>query len=219
MKKVSFFLLFFILLIYIILDAFRFIPDKVFYDEDFGYERIKSNLDMDNDSIDDYSDIVEGAREYVSRKPPYKSAYYKGGYPDDEYAVCTDVIWYAFRNAGYDLKSMVDEDIKNNLEAYPTIEVPDPNIDFRRVRNLKIFFDRHAISLTTDIRKKEEWQGGDIVIFEGHIAIISDKRNRRGTPYLIHQSSRPKKEEDYLVEYSTYHKILGHYRFNPSIKE
>ncbi len=218
MKKIFPFLLTFLVFSFIILDTFRIIPDTVFYDDDFGFERLKSNLDKDSDSIDDYQDIVEGAREYVSLKPPYKSAYYKGGYPLDEYTVCTDVIWYAFSNAGYDLKSMVDEDIKNNLEEYTTIEKPDPNIDFRRVRNLKIFFDRHAISLTTDTRKKEEWQGGDIVIFEGHIAIISDKRNRRGTPYLIHQSRRPNKEEDFLVEYSNYHKILGHYRFNPSIK-
>jgi len=216
MKRLFPFLIVFLVLVFITLDAFKIIPDTVFYDENFGYERIKSDFDKDLDSIDDYQDIVEGAREYVSKNPPYKSANYKGGYPIDEYAVCTDVIWYAFKNAGYDLKSMVDEDIKNHLDAYPTIDIPDPNIDFRRVKNLKIFFDRNALSLTTDTRKKEEWQAGDIVIFEGHIAIISDKRNRRGTPYIIHQSRRPKKEEDFLVEYSSYHKILGHYRFHPS---
>lgn len=202
----------FITVIYIVLNSLSFIPDKIYYDGDFGYKRLKSNLDADGDSIDDYQDILEGAREYVKRNPPYKSSYYKDGYPTDEYAVCTDVIWYALKHAGYDLKEMVDEDIENFPEAYPSIIKRDSNIDFRRVMNLKIFFDRHAISLTTDIKDKEEWQGGDIVIFKGHIAIVSDKRNRRGIPYIVHQSRRPKKEEDALKSYE----IVGHYRFNPS---
>lgn len=122
--------------VYITLECLNLIPKKIYYDEDFGYHRIKSDCDKDNDSIDDYQDILEGAREYVKRKPLYKSAYYAGGYPTDEYAVCTDVIWYAFQNAGYDLKKMVDEDIKNHPEAYPMIEKRDSNIDFRRVKNL-----------------------------------------------------------------------------------
>ena len=35
--------------------------------------------------------------------------------PPDTEGVCTDVIWRAFKNAGYSLKDMVDEDIKNNF--------------------------------------------------------------------------------------------------------
>lgn len=201
-----------LVILYITLECLNLIPQKVYYDEDFGYHRIKSDCDQDNDSIDDYQDILEGARKYVKENHPYKSAYYAGGYPTDEYAVCTDVIWYAFKNAGYDLKNMVDEDIKNHPEDYPTIKKADPNIDFRRVKNLKIFFDRNATSLTLDTKKKEEWQGGDIVVFKGHIAILSDKRNARGIPYIIHQSRRLKKEEDAL----SFYEIEGHYRFHPS---
>lgn len=204
-----------IIIVYTTLNYLRLIPDKVYYIEDFGYERLKSELDADGDSIDDYQDFLDGAREYVNLKPKYKSANYKGGYPPEGEGVCTDVIWYAFKHAGYDLKQMVDEDIKNNLEEYSTIDVPDPNIDFRRVKNLKIFFDRKAISLTTDLQSKEEWQGGDIVIFEGHIAIVSDKRNRRGIPYIVHQSRRLKKEEDAINLY----KMVGHYRFHPTSLE
>ena len=39
------------------------------------------------------------------------------------------------------------------------IEIPDQNIDFRRVKNLYVFFNLNAESLTTDISKISEWQG------------------------------------------------------------
>lgn len=142
-----------LVVIYTTLECLKLIPEKIYYDSDFGYERIKSNLDVEGDSIDDYQDILEGARIYVKKNSPYKSAYYSGGYPTNECAICADVIWYAFQNAGYDLKKMVDENIKNYPEVYSTIEKADPNIDFRRVKNLKIFFDRHAISLTLNTKK------------------------------------------------------------------
>ncbi len=69
---------------------------------------------------------------------------------------------------------LVNEDIKNNKELYD-IDAVDKNIDFRRVKNLKVYFDNNAISLTTDIHEIEEWQGGDIVVFKKHIGIISDR--------------------------------------------
>ncbi len=163
---------------------------KVYYAEDFGIEVIKSNKDMDNDGIDDYTDILQGARKEAENKPKYKSAYYMGGYPPDNEGVCTDVIWRSFKSAGYNLKDMVDEDIKSNIDKYPRVSgKPDPNIDFRRVPNLKVYFEINAINLTTDLGRIEEWQPGDIVIFgTSHIGIISDKRNKKGIPYLIHNS-------------------------------
>ena len=45
------------------------------------------------------------------------------------------MIWRALEEAGYDLKAMVDADIAKDKESYG-IEVADPNIDFRRVKNL-----------------------------------------------------------------------------------
>ena len=45
--------------------------------------------------------------------------------------------------------------------------------------------DRHtAAALTTDVSEIEEGQGGDIVIFERHIGIVSDRRNKNGVPYI-----------------------------------
>ena len=182
--------------------------------EDFGIETLKSKTDYDNDGIDDYTDILEGAKIEAKKKPTYKSEYYSGGYPPDGEGVCTDVIWRALKNAGYSLKDMVDKDIKNNLSKYPRVNgKPDPNIDFRRVPNLKVYFERNHVVLTNDLTKIEEWQPGDIVVFgSSHIGIISDKRNERGVPYLLHNGGQPLREEDILELYIKYDPITGHYR-------
>ena len=187
---------------------------KLFYSsEDFGITVIKSDVDANNNGIDDYTDILLGAKKDAKNHPTYKSAYYAGGYPKDDEGVCTDVIWRALKEAGYSLKDLMDEDIKNNIEAYSNITIPDPNIDFRRVVNIYTYLERHALKLTDDLSKINEWQPGDIVVFKNHIAIISDKRNKKGIPYIIHNAGQPKREEDTLLRW--YHRkgILGHYRF------
>lgn len=187
---------------------------NVYYAKDFDIETVISKTDSDNDGIDDYTDILQGAKIEAENKPTYKSAYYSGGYPPDNEGVCTDVIWRALKNAGYSLKDMVDEDIKNNVDKYPRVdEKPDSNIDFRRVSNLKVYFERNQINLTTDLSKIEEWQPGDIVVFgSSHIGIISDKRNKKGIPYLLHNGGQPLREEDILEVYNKYEPITGHYR-------
>ncbi len=194
---------------------FLYHQNKTFYyAEDFGITTIKSNTDKDDDGIDDYSDIVLGARAEAERKPEYKSAYYAGGYPPATEGVCTDVIWRALRDAGYTLKDMIDEDISQNVKLYPRVNgKPEPNIDFRRVPNLKVYFERNHITLTNDLTQIEEWQPGDIVAFgSSHVGIISDKRNKKGIPYLIHNGGQPNREEDILELYNQFEPISGHYR-------
>lgn len=176
----------------------------------YGVKTEHSGIDYDHDFIDDYMDMVLGARMYIMTKPVYDDSYVAGGYPERGRGVCTDVIWKAFRAAGYDFKAMVDADIAKNPSAYPLPGgVPDQNIDFRRVVNLQVFFERHAVSLTTDANEIDQWQPGDIVIYKGHVAMISDRRNENGVPYIIHHTSRGAFEEDKL----TYQKIIGHYRW------
>jgi len=169
-----------------------------------------SELDQDADGIDDQTDILQSAWEYLATRPEYKSRYYDSGYPDDGYGVCTDVVAFALKGAGYDLSALVDHDIRTNYDDY-NVETPDANIDFRRVRNLIVYFQHHALSLTTDPNETSEWQGGDIVIFKEHIGIVSDRRNRFGVPYLIHHYGPFQRyyEEDVL---SMRTDILGHYR-------
>lgn len=185
----------------------------VHYSSDFGFEDIRSPLDADGDGVDDYTDIKDGALAYIATDPVYGSKYYAGGYPDDGQGVCTDVIWNAFAAAGYDLKSLVDRDIADNPDAYPEIEKPDPNIDFRRVRNLRIFFERNAESLPLDFKNPSDWQPGDIVVFEGHIGICSDKRNFRGVPYLIHHGNIVSGAVE--ADEMRYFTVVGHYRWHP----
>lgn len=185
------------------------LPQKAYTAEHFGIETVLSGKDKDRDGIDDLTDIMLGARAYVETKPMYDGTYYAGGYPPDDRGVCTDVIWKAFKAAGYDLKAMVDEDIANNNSCYPAAKNPDPNIDFRRVRNLKVFFDRHALSLTVDTSDVAAWQPGDIVVYDGHIGIVSDKRNSKGLPWLIHNAGQPRLEEDSLAREIP----IAHYRW------
>ena len=185
--------------------------------KDFNIETIKSMVDFNQNGIDDYSDFVLGAREDAKNKPRYDGRYQENGYPPDDVGVCTDVIWRAFKNAGYSLRDMIDTDIGANIDKYPRVEgKPDSKIDFRRVPNLQSFFERHAQILTLDTSEIAEWQPGDIVTFgSNHVAMISDKRNSEGVPYIIHNAGQPFREEDALIK-SGFKEISGHYRFDAS---
>lgn len=194
-----------------LLSDYGYIPGRVYSAADFGIETLQSPRDADGDGVDDYTDMLLAARARIESAPKYVSAYYAGGYPPEGEGVCTDVIWMAFRAAGYDLKSLVDADIAARPEAYTAITAPDPNIDFRRVRNLRVFFEKYAASLTCDTSAIAAWQPGDIVVYAGHIGIVSDKRNRLGIPYIIHHGSGTGAEENALL----HDEIVGHYRWIP----
>lgn len=197
-----------ILLSIYLLYYYNLIPHRKYNNADFDIMTYRSATDYDQDGIDDQTDILNSARDYIKTKPNYKSKYYNSGYPDDQYGVCTDVVAFALVGAGYDLQQLVADDINNNFNNY-VINKPDKNIDFRRVKNLNIFFKNNAISLTTDLKQIDQWQGGDIVVFTKHIAIVSDKRNYHGLPYIIHNAGQPVYEEDAINRY----KIIGHYRW------
>ena len=213
-KKILLFIgiaVFIIIYIYL-LYHFNIIPHKTYTNSDFNIENYISQTDMDNDKIDDQTDILKNAKAYIKTKPKYKSKYYVGGYPDDGYGVCTDVVSFSLKNAGYDLMKLVNKDISENRDKY-NIETIDKNIDFRRVRNLKVYFENTAIQLTTDEKDIKDWQGGDIVIFKNHIGIVSNKRNRNGISLIIHHANpfQIRYEEDILENRSD---IIGHYRIS-----
>lgn len=195
-----------------VLIIFKLIPYKKYNNTDFNIKTYTSNIDKDNDGTDDQTDILNNAKQYIETKPKYESRYYGTGYPDDEYGVCTDVVGIAMKNAGYDLMELVNDDIMQHRDDYDIEEV-DKNIDFRRVRNLDIYFKRTAIVLTTDINDIENWQGGDIVVFKDHIGIVSDKRNSKGITYILHHANpfQINYEEDILEMFDS---IVGHYRIS-----
>ena len=188
---------------------FQIIPHPSYNNEHFQITTYKSLIDKDEDGVDDQTDILQSAKEYLATNPKYKSKYYGTGYPDDEYGVCTDVVAFALLHSGYDIMTLLNEDVMEVHDAYD-IDIVDKNIDFRRVNNLDTYFKRHMISLSTDLSNISDWQGGDIVVFDGHIGIVSDKRNFKGIPFLLHNANpyQIRYEEDVLEKYT----IISHYR-------
>ena len=167
-----------------------FVPYTAFH---FGIETVKSAADYDGDGVDDYTDILLGARQDAKNHPVYDDRYWDSAYPPEDIGVCADVIWRAFRDAGYSLRDMMDADIAARIDAYPRVTERDDNIDFRRVKNLRVFFDTYALSLTLDPDEIAEWQPGDIVIWgdDTHIGIVSNRRNQEGQAYVIHNAGQP----------------------------
>ncbi|MBS5600498.1 MAG: DUF1287 domain-containing protein [Coprobacillus cateniformis] len=184
-----------LLFVVYVLYFFNYIPHQKYSNSDFNITTYKSSHDEDDDGIYDQTAILNNVKAYISSKPKYKSKYYGTGYPDDHFGVCSDVVAFGLKDAGYD------------------IDIIDKNINFRRVQNLEIYFKYNAQSLTTDIHRIEECQGGDIVIFENHIGIVSDHRNKNGVSFVIHHASPYQRyyEED-ILEYRN--DIVGHYRIN-----
>ncbi|KPB06349.1 DUF1287 domain-containing protein [Bacillus sp. CHD6a] len=179
-----------------------------------------SDSDQNSNGIPDQLDIVYTARKEVEQRTPYKSVYYDGGYPPDTEGVCTDVVWRGLLGAAINLKELMDQDIAENTGLYPRVgDSPDPNIDFRRVPNQAVFFERYAESLTTEVKKGDrqnlgQWQPGDIVVFLGgdfdHVGIVSNKRTKDGIPYIIH-NTYPFASEIKLTSFKS--PITGHFRW------
>ena len=207
-------------------------PGKIILtNKDFDIPDYKSPYDANGDGIDDQTQFVIGAKEFLAKNPQYKSsAYYKGGYPFPDadgvlYGVCTDVIAFAFQAAGYDLMALINADMEAHPETYIRVtENYDPNINFRRVRNQYCFFLNHAQSLTTDPYDYKEWQPGDIVVTgnpasQAHICMVSTRRAEDGVPYVLQLASTGQSlfEEDYLTtcQYSSVSKpIYAHFRYS-----
>ena len=154
--------------------------------------------------------------------------YYDGGDPPENLALCTDIIARAFKDAGFSIRDLVDNDIANNFSEYPLKEiwnqtVTDSNIDYRRIQNLEIFFRRNSQILVivfnpANIDNLNQWLPGDIVFFDmdgdsysDNVGILSDVTTKDGAPKVIYNYINPGYtcEEDILGK----EKIIGHYRY------
>lgn len=190
--------------------------------------------DMDRDGINDQKDILEGARKQLEKPArniileENEPNYYRGGDPPEDLAISTDIIARAFMEAGFDLRELVYEDLKENFDRYPVKEiwgqtVCDPDIDYRRIQNLEVFFMRNAKHLDivfkdSDISNLEKWIPGDVVFFDmsgdgytDNAGIVSDSTTRDGVPRVIYNYIDP----GYTVERDILREeiITGHYRF------
>jgi len=152
---------------------------------------------------------------YIELSYPYGDVPYDTG-------VCTDVVVRAYRNAfDFDLQKAVHEDMTLDFSKYPnyfwTLTEPDPNIDHRRVPNLRTYFTKFGTSIAVKKNNRDysNFLAGDIVTWRWgsmfHIGIISKNKNRHGEPLIIHNNGGGTIEEDYIFAPN----MTGHYRFNP----
>jgi len=190
--------------------------------------------DKDEDGINDQKDIMQGAKKQLEN--PAKTInleegelnYFSGGDPPENLASTEDIIARAFLEAGFSLKDLVYEDIKENFDQYKIKEIwnrsfCDPDIDYRRIQNLEIFFNKNAKILdilfnASDEQNLNSWLPGDVVFFDmdrnsysDNVGIISDNTTRDGVPKVIYNYIDPgyTVEKDILKEKT----ITGHYRF------
>lgn len=201
-------------------------------------DNIGIQSDEDGDGINDQKDILLGAKKQLEVKAKNiflegerETNYYQGGDPPPQLAICTDIVARAFKEAGFDLQKLVHRDISENFSVYPLRKiwnqhVPDPNIDYRRIQNLEIFFKRNAKALTIDFNpinteNLNSWLPGDIVFFDmdkdgysDNVGIISDTTTRDGVPKVIYNYIEP----GYTCEENILEKeiITGHFRFPDS---
>ncbi|MFQ3671119.1 MAG: DUF1287 domain-containing protein, partial [Verrucomicrobiia bacterium] len=125
----------------------------------------------------------------------------------------------AFRAAyQIDLQSELHRDMTAHFHLYPRIwglSRPDPNIDHRRVPNLRTWFTRQRAQLPLRA-DPAAFRPGDLVTSTlprnlPHIMIVSDRATPEGRPLVIHNIGRGTVEEDCLLTYP----LTGHYRWPP----
>jgi uncharacterized protein YijF (DUF1287 family) len=171
--------------------------------------------------------IVERARKEVERKVRYDSSFrLLSGYPNGDIpadrGACTDVVIRSFRAVNVDLQQLVHDDVKSSPDVYG--HTADWQLDHRRVSTLHTYFTRHALSLETDVRARDSFRPGDVVFFSWkrcpassrfpcvpqHVAIVSDRLGRRGSPLLL-QNGGPYATESDGLDHGT---LVGHFRLN-----
>jgi uncharacterized protein YijF (DUF1287 family) len=198
-------------------------------------ENMPSSGDKNNNGVSDAADILNGAKMQLKIKAKNifiegstEPNYYKGGDPPPEWALDTDIIARSFKEAGLDLRILINNDIKENIAKYPlkaiwNQSVPDIDIDYRRIQNMEVFFKRNSKSLNVRIDPANEenlntWIPGDIVLFDMNsdgftdsIGIISDRTSRNGTPKVIFNYIDPGYTSEANILSSKI--ITGHYRY------
>jgi len=155
--------------------------------------------------------LVEAARAQKAVPTIYDPSYRKIPYPGGDVpwyiGVCTDVVVRAYRTLGIDLQEEVHTS---------GVGSGDRNIDHRRVPVLMKFFASRGQSLAVTSDPKD-YRAGDLVTYhlpdgtfsKTHIAIVSNRQNWNGVPFVIHNRGYGVQEEDWLFA----EKITGHYRF------
>jgi len=190
-----------------------------------AYNEVKNETAYDSNMLTTYFAPTYRNGENIDRPV------YPGGDVHPKKGICSDLVVRALRNAGIDLQEQVHMDVMANRRAYG-VKVPDKFIDHRRVWILKTFFKRYWTSLTTKLENPDDWQSGDIVIWDIgsrdhlHIGIVGNRKRSDGFPFVIHNMcyvplvfTGKTVEQDVLegprvcsVVVSKW-QIIGHYRY------
>lgn len=160
----------------------------------------------------------------------YDGRYIPISYPNGDVpaniGVCTDTVIRSYRRLGVDLQRLVHEDISSAFYAYPNLakwglSEPDPNIDHRRVHNLKVFFSRHGQRLPVT-RNARSYRPGDLVTWslggdQEHIGIVVNQRSPTDPNryMIVHNVGEGEKMEDVLFKWP----ITGHFRYYPHYRQ
>ncbi len=160
--------------------------------------------------------LLETGCKYTKNATGIIKMEYPMGDFDSKIGVCTDIVIRSLRKTGIDLQALLHEDIILNPGRYPNIPKPNANIDHRRTRNLKIWFDHHAVKPAASY----EWRPGDIVLFDtgvqngtvyDHIGIVSNTElNNRPLVINLWTIGYEINEMDLLN--GKYPTPVGHYR-------
>jgi uncharacterized protein YijF (DUF1287 family) len=160
---------------------------------------------------------TERTRHVVRYDGSYRRIPYPGGDVPDSIGVCTDLVIRSYRAVGIDLQKEVHLDMTREFSAYQDawgLGAPDPNIDHRRVPNLRTFFERKADSRPIS-GNPQDYRPGDLVTWMlpgnlPHIGIVVDRRSTDGKrPCVAHNIGEGPKVEDVLFRYP----LTGHYRY------
>jgi uncharacterized protein YijF (DUF1287 family) len=157
-------------------------------------------------------------QDEVIYDPSYYSIAYPGGDIPEGKGVCTDVVIRAYRMLDIDLQKEVHEDMAAHFAEYPRnwgLSRPDTNIDHRRVPNLMVFFQRHALVKEIS-RDAGDYLPGDLVCWNlgggtTHIGIVADRLSQDGKRNLIvHNIGGGQVLADCLFDF----RIIGHYYYH-----
>lgn len=166
------------------------------------------------------------ALDRLRHRVVYDGRYMPISYPNGDVpanvGVCTDTVIRSYRKLGVDLQRLVYEDMSQNFYSYPNLpkwglDKPDPNIDHRRVHNLKAFFTRHGGRVPVS-GNPSDYRAGDLVTWslggdQEHIGIVVNRKSTADSnrPMIVHNIGEGEKIEDVLFQMP----ITGHYRYFP----
>ena len=209
-----------------IADIFSKVPAKVrveVYKSRDQFKKINKWNYVNNLVSDGIEKVIKKKPKYTAYAMKYRKLKYPGGDINKTDAVCTDVVIRALRSAGIDLQALLHEDVKLYPGRYKKrIINSDYNIDHRRVRNLKLFFDIYLKILPTNYKKySSTFKIGDIVLLDtgirngtvyDHIGILVKKKNARGVPLVFNIWTEGYYAENMDLLDNDYPTVVGHYR-------